>query len=55
MIDDVFVNNETSFMMNLKIKSIHFFKGVHRDRVCIHMFIRVSNHTYISIYACVSQ
>jgi hypothetical protein len=36
--------------MNIKIKSIQSFRGAHRDRVYVHVFIGVNAHTYISIY-----
>jgi hypothetical protein len=51
--DDVPIDSETLLMtefMNLKIKSAQSFKYVHRDRVCVHMFIGVSTRTCISIY-----
>jgi hypothetical protein len=38
--------------MNLKIKSAQSFRGAHRDRVCVRMFIGVSAHTYMSICVC---
>jgi hypothetical protein len=50
---DVPVNSEmflvTDFM-NLKIKSAQSFRDAHRDRMCVHVFIRVSAHTHINIY-----
>jgi hypothetical protein len=49
------VNNDTLLMiyfMNLKIKSTQSFKCGHKDKICIHMFIEMSNHTYINIYIC---
>jgi hypothetical protein len=36
--------------VNLKIKSVQSFGCAHRDRMCVHIFIRVSVHTYINIY-----
>jgi hypothetical protein len=36
--------------VNLKIKSAQSFRCAHRDKVCIHVFLEVSNYTYISIY-----
>jgi hypothetical protein len=36
--------------VNLKIKSAQSFRCTHRDMICVHIFIRVSNHTYINIY-----
>jgi hypothetical protein len=51
--DDVLVDNETFLMidfMNLKIKLTQFFRGAHRGRVYVHVFIWVSDHTYVSMY-----
>jgi hypothetical protein len=48
--DDVFVDSETLLVtdfMNLKIKLTQSFKDAHKDRVYIHVFIRVSDHIYI--------
>jgi hypothetical protein len=36
--------------VNLKIKSAQSFRGVHRDSLRVRIFIRMSDHTYISIY-----
>jgi hypothetical protein len=36
--------------VNLKIKSAQSFRCVHRDRMYVHVFIRMSAHIYISIY-----
>jgi hypothetical protein len=36
--------------MNLKIKPTQSFKGAHRDRVCVRVFIGVSTYTCMSIY-----
>jgi hypothetical protein len=36
--------------VNLKIKSIQFFGGAHKDRVCVRVFIEMSTYTYMSIY-----
>jgi hypothetical protein len=52
---DVSVDSETLLVinfMNLKIKLAQSFKCTHKDRVCIGVFIRVSDHIYIymSIY-----
>jgi hypothetical protein len=33
--------------VNLKIKSTQFFEGAHRGRVCVRVFIRMSDHTCI--------
>jgi hypothetical protein len=50
---DVPVNSEiflvTDFI-SFKIKPIQSFKYDHKDRMCIYIFIRVSNHMYINIY-----
>jgi hypothetical protein len=50
---DVPVDSEmilvTDFI-NLNIKLTQFFRGIHKDRVCVHAFIGVSTHTCISIY-----
>jgi hypothetical protein len=35
--------------MNLNIKSTQYFKGAHRDRIYVCVFIKVSTHT-ISIF-----
>jgi hypothetical protein len=50
---DVPVNSDAFLVtgfMNLKIKPVQSFRDAHRDRVCVHVFIWVSVHTYISIY-----
>jgi hypothetical protein len=36
--------------MNLKIKPTQSFRGAHRGRVCVRVFIEISAHTCISIY-----
>jgi hypothetical protein len=38
--------------VNLKIKPAQFFRGAHKGRVCVRIFIGVSAHTCMSIYAC---
>jgi hypothetical protein len=38
--------------VNLKIKPAQSFGGAHRDRMCVAVFIGVSDHTYMSIYVC---
>jgi hypothetical protein len=51
----VFVDSQTFLVtdfVNLKIKSAQFFRGVHRGRVCMCMFIVVSVHTCMSICVC---
>jgi hypothetical protein len=39
--------------VNLKIKSVQSFECAYRNSMCVHIFIGVSAHTYISI--CVSK
>jgi hypothetical protein len=50
---DVPVDSEiilvTDFI-NLNIKLTQSFRGTHRDKVCVHMFIGVNTHMCISIY-----
>jgi hypothetical protein len=49
---DIPVNNETLLItdfVNLKIKPTQSFRDTHRDRICVHVFIVVSAHTYMSI------
>jgi hypothetical protein len=53
--DDVSVDSELLLMtdfVDLKIKLTQFFRGAHRGRVCVCVFIDVSAHTYISICVC---
>jgi hypothetical protein len=40
--------------VNLKIKSIQFFEGAYRDRICMRVFIGVSVYICISRLYCVS-
>jgi hypothetical protein len=52
VVGDVTIDSDvllTNFV-NLKIKSVQSFRVVHRNRVYVHIFIGVSNHTYINIY-----
>jgi hypothetical protein len=53
--DDIPVDNElllvTDFV-NLKIKLAQIFRGAHRGRVCVYVFIGVSARTYMSICVC---
>jgi hypothetical protein len=35
--------------INLKIKSAQSFKDVHKDNMCIHIFIEMSNHMCMNI------
>jgi hypothetical protein len=49
---DVPINNKTHFVtdfVNLKIKSTQSFKDAHMDMLYVHMFMRMSAHTYINI------
>jgi hypothetical protein len=51
--DDVSVDNETLLVtdfVNLKINPIQSFKCANKDRLCVHVFIGVSDHIYMSIY-----
>jgi hypothetical protein len=51
----VFIDSQTFLVtdfVNLKIKSAQFFRGVHRGRVCMCMFIVVSVYTCMSICVC---
>jgi hypothetical protein len=41
--------------VNLKIKSTQFFKDDHRDRVYVHIFIRVNTYICINILYGVSN
>jgi hypothetical protein len=38
--------------MNLKIKPTQSFRGAHRGRMCVRVFIGVSARTCMSIYVC---
>jgi hypothetical protein len=52
---DVSIESETLLVtdfVNLKIKPAQSFGGAHRDRMCVTVFIGVSDHTYMSIYVC---
>jgi hypothetical protein len=47
VIDDVLIDSETLLVtdfMNLKIKSTQSFKNTNKDRICIHMFIKIMLH-----------
>jgi hypothetical protein len=49
---DIPVDSETLLLidfMNLKIKPTQFFGGAHMDKVCVHIFIGMNAHTYMSI------
>jgi hypothetical protein len=50
---DVPINSETFLItdfINLKIKSAQSFRGVYRDRVCMHVFIEINTYICMSIY-----
>jgi hypothetical protein len=50
---DISINGETilvSDFVNLKIKSAQYFRCAHKNRMCVHIFIEVSAHTYMNIY-----
>jgi hypothetical protein len=52
---DVSIDSETLLMtdfVDLKIKPTQFFRGAHRVRMCVRVFIGVDAHMYISIYIC---
>jgi hypothetical protein len=52
---DVPVDSETLLVtdfVNLKIKSAQSFRGAHRGRMCVRMFIGMSAHTRMSICVC---
>jgi hypothetical protein len=36
--------------INFKIKSTQSFRGAHRSRIYVYMFIGVSAHTYVSMF-----
>jgi hypothetical protein len=47
--NNVSIDSETFLMtnfVNLKIKSAQYFKGAHRNRLCV--FIEVSAHIYLN-------
>jgi hypothetical protein len=52
---DVPVESETLLVtdfINIKIKPAQSFRGAHRDKVCVRVFIEMSAHTCISICVC---
>jgi hypothetical protein len=52
---DISVDSETLLMtdfVNPKIKSVQSFRGAHRGRIYVCVFIRMSAHTCISICVC---
>jgi hypothetical protein len=53
VISDVPVDSETLLVtdfINLKIKLTQSFICAHRDRMYVHVFIRMSAHMYMNIY-----
>jgi hypothetical protein len=51
--DDILIDGEAILVtdfVNLKIKSAQSFRGAHRGSVCVHIFIRLSARTCMSIY-----
>jgi hypothetical protein len=49
--DDAPIDSKTFLVtdfINLKIKPTQFFRGVHRDRIYVHVFIEVSAHMCMS-------
>jgi hypothetical protein len=56
--DDVFVDNDVFLVtdfINFKTKVAQFFKDVYKDRVYIHIFIKVSTHRYLHLYRAFKQ
>jgi hypothetical protein len=52
---DVLIDSDALLLTNfanLKIKPTQSFRGAHRGRICVCVFIEVSAHTYMSIYVC---
>jgi hypothetical protein len=52
---DVLVDSDALLVtdfVNLKIKSAQSFECAHKSRMCVYVFIGVSNHTCINIYVC---
>jgi hypothetical protein len=52
------VDSETILLidfMNLKIKPVESFRGVYRDKVCVHIFIEINDvYNYLHLY-CISK
>jgi hypothetical protein len=51
--DNVPIDSESFLVtdfVNLKIKSAQCFRGAYRDRMCVRIFIEMSDHTYMNIY-----
>jgi hypothetical protein len=52
MEDDISVDSKVFFddrLYESQDKSTQFFKVVHKDMICVHVFIRMSDHTYMNI------
>jgi hypothetical protein len=52
---DVLINSDALLVtdfVNLKIKLFRSFGSAHSGRVCMRMFIEVSNRTCMNIYVC---
>jgi hypothetical protein len=52
---DVPVDSETFLVtdfMNLKIKPTQSFRVAHMGKMCVHVFIEMSAHTYMNICVC---
>jgi hypothetical protein len=57
VVDDVFVDSETflvTHFINFQIKPTQSFKNIYKEKIYIHMFIKVYTHIYIykSLYIC---
>jgi hypothetical protein len=55
VIDDVSIDSKTLLVtdfVNLNIKPTQSFRGAHRGKVCVRMFICVSARTCMSICTC---
>jgi hypothetical protein len=39
--------------VNINIKLIHSFGDAHKDKICMHVFIGISAHIYMSICVCI--
>jgi hypothetical protein len=51
--DNILIDSETLFVtdfVNLKIKSAQSFEGAYNNKICVHIFIEMSDYTYINIY-----
>jgi hypothetical protein len=52
MRDDISIDSETILVtdfVNLKIKLSQSFRCAHKNKVCVRIFIGMSNHMYIGI------